>query len=207
MSSSGYSVRRATLEDIGPLMELWRTMSFPVEDLAKRVTEFQVACDPFGGLVGATGLHVEGREGLIHSEAFVDFSLAEAVRPKTWERLNLVATNTGLVRLWTLETAPFWHQAGMSSPSEQSLQKLPAAWKTANGKWLCLKLREDLDNLVCAEKEFTAFMELERHKSARLQQRAQTFKFVVTLVGLGLFVAAVIFAAMLLLRNPHLLRR
>ena len=52
-------------------------MGFPVADLARRVTEFQVAEDAEGRLVGAAGLQVAERQGLIHSEVFEDFALAD----------------------------------------------------------------------------------------------------------------------------------
>ena len=61
MSSSPYRVRRATLDDIRQLTTLWQSMQFPVEDLAKRVTEFQVAEDASGNVLGAVGLQSTSR--------------------------------------------------------------------------------------------------------------------------------------------------
>jgi len=43
MTVSNYRVRRATLDDIAQLTAIWKSMDFPVEELAKRITEFQVA--------------------------------------------------------------------------------------------------------------------------------------------------------------------
>src|SRR5262252_4052134 len=110
MTASDYRVRRATLEDIGKLTELWRSMRFPAEDLSKRVTEFQIAEEAEGKLLGAIGLQIAERQGRIHSEGFNDFALAEQLRPMLWDRLNSLATNHGLLRLWTKEDAPFWNR-------------------------------------------------------------------------------------------------
>src|SRR6476619_3515349 len=80
VSGSNYRVRRATLEDIGALTELWKSMRFPIEDLSRRVTEFQVAESSDGKLLGALGLQMVEKQGRIHSEGFTDFSVAEQLR-------------------------------------------------------------------------------------------------------------------------------
>src|ERR1017187_926557 len=98
VSSSNYRVRRATLDDIRQLTALWQSMQFPVEDLARRVTEFQVAEGAEGEVRGAVGLQIAERQGLVHSEAFSDFALADHLRPLLWDRLLAVATNHGLLR-------------------------------------------------------------------------------------------------------------
>src|SRR5215470_4660319 len=99
MTLSNYRVRRATLDDIGQLMSLWQSMRLPADDLAKRITEFQVAESSDQKLVGAIGLQIMDRQGRLHSEAFTDFALADSLRPQLWERLQSVATNNGLIRL------------------------------------------------------------------------------------------------------------
>ena len=110
VSSSKYRVRRATLDDIGQLAAQWEAMHYPTEDLARRVTEFQVAEDPDGKVVGAVGLQIAERQGLVHSEAFSDFALAEHLRPLLWDRVHAVATNHGLLRVWTRGQAAFWNR-------------------------------------------------------------------------------------------------
>ena len=100
-------------------------MNFPAEDLARRVTEFQVAESADGQLLGGAGLQIAERQGLIHSEAFTDFALAEQVRPLLWDRLHAVAINRGLLRVWTREAAPFWHHCGLQPPDAAALEKLP----------------------------------------------------------------------------------
>src|SRR5580765_7664226 len=140
MTASNYRVRRATLEDIGNLTELWKTMRFPAEDLGKRVTEFQVAENAEGKLLGAIGLQMAEKQGRIHSEGFTDFSLAEQLRPLLWERIQALATNHGLLRLWTKEDAPFWNRCGLVKADEDALSKLPAVWRNEPANWLTLKL-------------------------------------------------------------------
>jgi len=123
MNPGPYRIRRATVEDLGPLRSLWQTLNLPVGELEKRVTEFQVAEAPDGQVLGAVGLQILQGQGLIHSEVFSDFALAEPLRPLLWERLQAVATNHGLVRLWTREAAPFWSHCGLLPAAPEALAR------------------------------------------------------------------------------------
>src|SRR6185369_9545744 len=87
MTVSNYRVRRATLDDISQITAIWKSLSFPAEDLVRRVTEFQLAESADGKVVGAIGLQIAGQQGRIHSEGFSDFALAEQLRPLQWDRL------------------------------------------------------------------------------------------------------------------------
>src|SRR5690349_16355360 len=98
MTAPTFRVRRATLDDIGVLSGIWESMRLPVDELSRRITEFQVAEDPNGAIIGAVGLQLLQKQGLIHSEGFTDFALADQVRPLIWERLRAVANNHGLLR-------------------------------------------------------------------------------------------------------------
>ena len=85
MTSPNYRVRRATLDDIGQLTSLWQSMALPVEELARRITEFQITEGVDGKVLGAIGLQIAQRHGRIHSEGFTDFALADHLRPLLWE--------------------------------------------------------------------------------------------------------------------------
>lgn len=207
MSQSNYRVRRATLDDVGALMDLWKSMHFGVEDLARRVTEFQVAEGIEGKLAGAVGLQISGRHGRIHSEGFVDFAQADQLRPLLWERIQGMAANHGLARFWTQEQAPFWSHCGMVKAEAEVMEKLPVPWRSGSSNWLTLKLKDDIDEVISADKEFAMFMEAEKQRTARAMQQAKALKVVATVIALA--VLGLIMAAMFLLlhRNPHLLHR
>ena len=207
MNSPNYRVRRATLDDMGQLVALWRTMNFAVEELGKRITEFQVAEGEDGQLVGAVGLQLAERQGLIHSEAFTDFALADPLRPLLWERVQAVATNHGLLRLWTKEQAPFWTHCGLSKADEEALVKLPALWREQSRGWLTLKLRDSMDAIISADKEFAVFMASEKERSARALQQARVLKFIATVIVFAFFGAVIVGVIYLLRRNPSSLRR
>ena len=207
MSSSPYRVRRATLDDIRQLTALWQSMQFPLEDLSKRVTEFQVAEDTSGNVLGAVGLQIAERQGLVHSEAFSDFALAEHLRPMLWDRLHAVATNHGLLRIWTREQAPFWNHCGLVKADDEALHKLPALWRSAAVAWLTLKLKDDLETVMSLDKEFALFMQSERQRTDRMFQHARMLKTIMTLIAVAMLIAVVVWAARMFMRNPQLLHR
>ena len=205
MSASSYRVRRATLEDVAALTELWNTMNFPSAELAKRTMEFQLAEDSSGKLLGAVGIQIAEKQGRIHSEAFGDFALADQLRPLLWDRLQSIANNHGLLRVWTDEKAPFWSHCGLAKADAEALQKLPVLWRGQVGDWLTLKLRDDIAAVMSADKEFAMFMAAEKEKTERTMQQAKLLKLVATLVSLGLVLVVFIGAFILLKRNPRLL--
>jgi hypothetical protein len=207
VSSSKYRVRRATLDDLGYLTAIWQPMHFAVDDLAKRVTEFQVAESSDGKLQGAVGLQIAERQGLVHSEAFSDFALAEQLRPLLWDRVHAVATNHGLLRVWTQEQAPFWNHCGMLPADAEALQKLPILWRGPSSHWLTLKLRDDVETALSLDKEFALFMQSEKQRTEKVFQRARTIKTIATVVAFVLLVVVVGWAVILSLRNPGLLHR
>ncbi len=188
MNSSDYHVRRATLDDIGQLTALWNAMNFPAAELAKRPTEFQVTEGADGNLVGLVGLQIAERQGRIHSEAFKDFALADQLRPLLWERIHAVATNHGLLRLWTQEQAPFWNHCGLVKADAEALEKLPANWRGPSSDWLTLKLREDIAAAISLDKEFALFKESEKQRTQRTFQQARILKMIATFIALALLV-------------------
>jgi len=207
MSSGTYRVRRATLDDLAQLRELWQTMTLPVADLEKRLTEFQVAEAPDGKVAGALGLQMLEGQGLLHSEAFADFSIADHLRPLLWNRVQSVATNHGLFRLWTGEQAPFWNHCGLVPANTDAPQKLPEAWRGRSNNWLTLQLREDISPVISAEREFAKFMEAEKQRTAKAFQHARTLKFIANFIAFALAIFALAVLIYWFRRNPQALGR
>jgi N-acetylglutamate synthase-like GNAT family acetyltransferase len=207
MSAAAYRVRRATLDDIGALKTLWESLHLPAAELEKRLTEFQVTETADGKLLGAVGLQIIERQGRVHSETFSDFAIADQLRPLLWERLQSVATNYGLVRLWTQEQAPFWNHCGMVPATAETLQKLPVTWRGTTPEWLTLQLREEVSPVISVEKEFARFMEAERQRTEKAFKHARTLKFIANFIAIALAILA--FAALVYWarKNPQMLGR
>ena len=83
-------------------------MRLPPDELEKRLTEFQVVETADGKLLGAIGIQIVRQHALLHSEGYSDFALADAARQLFWERVQTLASNHGVFRIWTQESSPFW---------------------------------------------------------------------------------------------------
>ena len=188
MKGSIYQIRRASADDLPRLTVLWTHNSLPAAELEKRFTEFQLIESPEGQLTGAIGLRVVDRQGLVHSEAFLDFGLADTLRPMVWERIKNVARAHGLYRLWTMETAPYWRQEGFSAADDEVIRKLPESFGPIQNRWLGIKLRDEvvLDEFLA--KELGAFKKAEREHNDRLLQQARMLKGMATLIAVAAFI-------------------
>jgi hypothetical protein len=202
MNPADFKVRRATIEDLPALTALWESMELPVSQLDKRITEFQVAVDAAGTVVGAIGYQIMGKQALIHSEGFTDFGLADALRPLLWERLKMLAANHGTVRVWTTESARFWSQEALGKPAAEILETLPPDWKHLPGDWLTAKLREDVEEVLSLDKEFAMFAEAERERSHNALSQAKTLKTIATVFALILGLAVMAASVYLVLHKP-----
>ena len=207
VSATNYKVRRATLEDVTALMAMWDSMHYPSAELARRVTEFQVAEAADGKLLGTLGVQIAERQGLIHSEAFSDFALAELLRPLLWDRVHSIASNHGLLRLWTQENAPFWNHCGLMAADAEALAKMPMLWRGIPGKWLTLKLKEDVETVLNVDKEFALFMESEKQRTQDVFKQARTLKTLVTILAVILLLAVLGWGIRTILHHPQLLNR
>ena len=181
MTDSNVQVRRATVEDLSLLTELWQQEGLSSEDLARRFQEFQVVELAGASVLGAVGLRIAGQEGWLHSEVFSAPEFSDLVREKILERAQVIARNHGLIRLWTQFGTPFWHQNGFLPPSADNAQRRPAAFSGV-GAWTCLQLREDTGPQVSVDKEFAMFKEMQHEETQRLFRQARVMKIIAAIV-------------------------
>ena len=199
-----HHVRRATVDDLPPLIALWRVAGLPVLELERRLTEFQIVVRSDGPLIGALGLRVQGHYGLLHSEAFFHPETEDEFRPHLWERLRSVARNHGLTRLWTEEDAVFWHQTGFEPPTKEQLERLPKEFGDAHSPhWHTLQLRDEAALTRSLEQEFELFRVTQEEQSEKVMRQARVLKLVATVLALVLF-AVVMFGFYYLFRQNRL---
>lgn len=189
MSSFNFQARRATVDDLPRLKELWALMRIPDGELEKQLTDFQVVTDEAGLVIGSLAMQLHLRHARIHSEAYEDFSLAEYARPVLWARIQTLATNHGIARLWTQEQSPYWSRNGFVPAVEDTLEKLPSAWDRFSPGWLSLKLKDE-DAMASLDKEFALFVESEKQQRGQLIDQA---KIVKTAVVTGIILIALVF--------------
>src|SRR5258706_14194863 len=120
MNPPGHQVRRATLDDLRALVALWQVAGLPALELEKHFTDFQVVARTDGPLIGAIGLHVQGHQGKLDSEAFFHPEQEEGFRPQIWDRIQTVSRNHGLTRLWTHGPYAFWRRCGFAEAKAET---------------------------------------------------------------------------------------
>jgi len=205
MNNPAYTVRRATVDDLGGLKLLWERARFQVLDLERRLTDFQLIVSDAGDLIGAMGLHIDGKQGRLHSGAFTQPELEEQFGLQLWERIQTVARNHGLVRLWTQDSGPFWQQAGFAETSPETHKKLPANFGDAQARWLMLQLKEENAATLSVEHEFELFQTSQKEETEKLLRLGRTMKFTVFAV-LGIAVAiGLVLVVRFAFKNPSVL--
>jgi N-acetylglutamate synthase-like GNAT family acetyltransferase len=200
---SDYQVRRATVEDLPALRRLWQAAGLNAPELEKRLTEFQVVESPAGEPVGAVAIQITGKHARLHSEVFASGDQADDFRARLWKRLNAVAVNHGLVRLWTQERAPYWHQNGFVPAAGEALQKLPPAFAGLAGDWFTRQLREETAAPPSVEHEFELFKQAQMEERAQIMKQARAVKVLAGIVSVILLVIIVVAMAVYFKRQPR----
>jgi N-acetylglutamate synthase-like GNAT family acetyltransferase len=204
MNQQSLRIRRATVDDLIKLKTLWASMRLSPDDLEKQLTEFQVVENPGGEVVGAIGIQFSRQHARLHSEAYSDYSIADAARQLFWERIQKLASHNGSFRVWTQERSPLWKSFGFQPPNAEVLRRLPDEWENEfDGGWLTLQLKNEEVIAAALEKEFAPFMTEEKLETRRISEKAKTLNTIITVVGFAIGILGIGTAIYLFLhRNP-----
>jgi N-acetylglutamate synthase-like GNAT family acetyltransferase len=202
-NSSQLRIRRATVDDLPALKSLWLSMRLAPDELEKRLTGFQVV-ERAGEILGAIGIQFSRHNALLHSESYSDFGIADAARNLFWERIQTLAANHGVFRIWTQERSPFWKSFGFQPPNAEVLARLPDEWKNEfSGAWLTFQLKNEEVISAALEKNFAPFMAGEKSETQRISQKAKTIQLIVTIAGFTIGIICIGIAIYLFIRrNP-----
>lgn len=184
-------VRRATVDDLNALRAIWTSLRLPADALEKELKDFQVV-EAGGQVVGTIGIQFCQQYALLYGEGFADFSIADAARQLFWDRIQTLAANHGVFRIWTQEDSPFWLRWGFNPAGAEILSRLPEIWKTSGGKWFTLQLKDEEAVAVALENKFAGFMDTEKQRTARVSEKAHTIRTVITVAGFGIFFICVL---------------
>jgi len=202
MNPGPLQIRRATVDDLPALKSLWLAAQFPAAELENRLTEFHIV-ESGGQFAGALAVQILRQHARLHSEDYADFSVADAARELFWERIQKLAANLGVFRVWTQETSPFWRHWGFQPANAETLTRLPDEWKGLEGRWLTLELKNEEAINTAWQSQLAALMDVEKEQTARVAAQARKLRLWLT-IALLLF-AGICFAGavFLLLRRLH----
>jgi N-acetylglutamate synthase-like GNAT family acetyltransferase len=204
MTPQTLRIRRATVDDRAALNAIWSAMRLQPDELEKRLTEFQVVENADGEVVGAIGIQFFKQHALLHSEGYSDFGVADAARQLFWERIQTLAANLGVFRVWTQERSPFWKSFGFQPPTTEILDRLPEEWRNEfTGGWLTLQLKNEEVITAALEKQFAGFMAEEKKETDRMAEKARNLRTAITAIGFAIGIIGIIVAAYLFIhRSP-----
>ena len=205
MNPASLHIRRATVDDLPALKSLWLAARLPVDELKDRVTEFQIV-EANGEFAGAVAVQIVRQHLRFYAEDFADFAVADAARELFWERIQKIAANHGVFRVWTQETSPFWRHWGFQPASADILERLPAEWKNLAGGWLTLELKNEAAITHALENQFGSFMAGEKKQTEQIAARAKKLKMAITIAGFAIFFICLAVAVYLLLHRTSALR-
>jgi N-acetylglutamate synthase-like GNAT family acetyltransferase len=194
-------IRRATVDDLPALRALWLAAKLPADELEGRLTEFQVV-ESGGQFAGALGLEVLRQHARLHSEDYADFAVADAARELFWERVQTVAANHGVFRIWTQETSPFWTHWGFQPATVEMLARRPDEWKNLAGRWLTLELKNEDAIKDALQNQFAGFMDAEKKQTERVVNQARKLRLFITIGGFAVFLICLAVAFYLFLHRP-----
>jgi N-acetylglutamate synthase-like GNAT family acetyltransferase len=187
MNPQTLRIRRATVDDLAALKKIWDAMRFSPDDLEKRLTEFQIVENSEGEVAGAIGIQISKQHALLHSEGYSDFAVADAARHLFWERIQTLAANLGVFRLWTQERSPFWKGFGFQPPNAEILARLPDEWRNEfDGGWLTFQLKNEEVIASALEKGFAPFMAGEKSETEKISEKAKKINLVITVAGFAI---------------------
>src|ERR1700722_415277 len=182
-------------------------MHLPEDDLERRLTEFRVVEDADGLFLGAFGIQVSRQHALLHNEGFTDFSVADSARKLFWERVTILAANHMVFRLWTQERSPFWKDFGFRPPEAEVLARLPNEWRNEfEGAWLTYQLKDEAAIAEALGTQFAGFMDSEKKQTARVMERAETMRTLITVISFIIGFTAFGFAIYLLVHRVQAAR-
>ncbi|MEI7533352.1 MAG: hypothetical protein WCK57_03215 [Verrucomicrobiae bacterium] len=194
-------IRRATVDDLPALKSLWLAARLSAEELENRLTEFHVV-ESHGTFAGAIGVQIARQHARVHSEDYTDFSVADAARELFWERLQKLAANHGIFRIWTQEKSPFWTHWGFQPAHAEILERLPEEWKSLDGRWLTLELKNEDAIKSALNNQFAGFMESEKKQTADVAAKARKISVFFTVIFFAISLIGFAIAFYLLFRHP-----
>lgn len=188
MESPAFSCRRATVDDLPALQDLWLSAGLPWEELEKFVTEFQVVEQEDGRLDAAIGLMVDGTESLLHTEAIRAGTDADTLRAALWRRIQIVARNQGVHRVWTQEDAPYWIASGFAGASTHDLAAFRAPFLDQESGWRFIPIVDPAKANIAVQEQMALWQATREQEAEEFQRKVKTFRAVAFLL-FGIVVA------------------
>jgi hypothetical protein len=132
--------------------------------------------------------------------------LADEARDLLWKRIQMMARNHSLDRIWTRLNAPFWRNLGFRLATADEAEAIPEAFGEPAGIHL-LPLRQGDASADAIEKQFAMLRALNERESEQLQRRVGVIKKLAIALTIMVSLLVVAFAVVALKYGPKFLQR
>jgi N-acetylglutamate synthase-like GNAT family acetyltransferase len=198
--------RRATFEDLPQLIELWKLEKLDADGLEKRFTEFQVV-EQDGKILGAIGLQIWTHHAVLHGECIGRAELAEQLRDLLWKRVQMVARNHNLDRIWTELPANFWRGAGFAAATPEQMNKFPDGFGDRTHRWQLMWLRGEEASADALEKQFAMLRAHQAQERDKLHSQVATLKKTAIIITAVVAVLVIAFFVVAIRYGPKFMHR
>lgn len=185
-----FITRRATVDDLPQLTELWEAAHCYTADLEKRLTEFHIVVDRHHQrILAAIALHTYQKAALLHSEVYGDPMNQDLYRDMLWPRFQKLARTFGASRIWTKEIGTYWRRVGFTLATPEMLEKLPNfPIRTENNiPWQALTLYDENDvQTALKEKYVEALVQQQKDETATFAHQLRILRNVVVVLGISI---------------------
>lgn len=208
MESPALSARRATIEDLPALQALWQRAGLPWQELEAYVAEFLVVTRDDGAeLLAALGLLVEHNDALLHPEALAETEDADELRAALWRRVQILARNQGIQRLWTQEDADYWRTVGFALPAPPTVAGTTATFVDKSAAWLlCEMIDPDKAKQIVSE-QMAIWQAARAQEAAELQAKIRRFRNFAMLLASLVTISTLAIFLYVILRHPEIMQR
>lgn len=190
MAEVARQVRRAVVDDLPQLRELWREAGFPQGDLERRFTEFQVVADSVNRVEGALAIQISELQGLVRWEAYRAKPAPTELQEMLWTRLLTVTKNNGVWLLWSLSGDEVGLARGFTPTAQERAKKIPAVFEKFGAAWFTLQLKEEAQppSLDAEFKLFVASQKAETERALKQGKGLRAFAYLLLTVVVGLLI-------------------
>lgn len=196
MNISKFNLRRVDVDDLDDLRALWRTAGVYSLELEKRFTEFQIVVNDRAQIVAAFGVEIRGKDAHIHTEVYADPDAQAELRELVWRRVQTLAENHGLVRLWS-SADDFWRKVGFVEPNKKVRDRGGQLFETTMERRLTLQLRDEAQLQLLAETQFEMFQQSSVAERERILEQGKRYRNIAIAIAgilmIGIMIAATFF--------------
>lgn len=188
------------VDDLSDLRALWRTAGVYSLELEKRFTEFQIVVNDRTQVVAAFGIEIRNKDAHIHNDVYADPEAKTELRELVWRRIQTLAENHGLVRLWS-PVDEFWRKVGFAEPDKKVRERGGQLFGTTMERRLMLQLRNEEDLQLMVETQFEMFQQSSVAERERILEQGKRYRNIAIAVAGVIMVGIMLAAAFFVVSN------